>query len=123
MNNDLLQGLGVGAVVVGILLVVFGFLIVRAVLKMLRHRHVVKNGISGTAVVKTLRETGVRENNVPKIAMNLEVHLPNIPVYVIEKKAVVPLIYYPRIQPGMTVNVIADTTKLDDPNYLGLQFE
>lgn len=88
-----------------------------------RLRHLAENGVRGTAVVKTLSDTGMIINNIPQIAMSLEVSLPNIPVYTIQKRVAVPMIYYPRIQPGMTVNVAVDPAHLTDQKYLGLLFE
>lgn len=109
-------------IVPGILAVVFGGIFIAWLLKLRRTLHVAKNGVAGTAVVKGLRQTGARQNDVPKIAMMLEVSLPGIPTYTIEKRAYIPMIYYPRIQPGMTIDVIADPERTHDANYLGIQF-
>lgn len=91
--------------------------------KQKRLQHLVENGVRGKAVIKSLSETGLIINNVPQIAMMLEVTLPNIPVYTINKRATIPMIHYPRIQPGMAVDVMADPARLNDPNYLGILFE
>ena len=108
-------GLIIAAVVIGVLLISGG-------LKLRRMMHVQKNGVVGTAVVSTLKETGRLQNHTPELSLELEVSLPGQASYRIEKKAVIPMIYYPRIQPGMTIEVIADPDKLHDPNYLGLRF-
>ena len=105
-----------------VFITVFGTLFIGWLLKLRRTIHVSKNGVAGTAVVKGLRETGARQNDVPKVAMQLEVTLPGIPTYTIEKRAYIPMIYYPRIQPGMTIDVIADPERTHDANYLGIQF-
>ena len=88
-----------------------------------RLQHLVDNGVAGTAVVKTLDQTGLFINNVPQIAMTLEITAPNIPTYTIVKKSEIPMIYYPRIQPGMTINVMIDPARLDDQKYIGFLFE
>ncbi len=109
-------------IVPGILAVVFGGMFIAWLLKLRRTLHVAKNGVAGTAVVKGLRQTGASKNDVPKVAMLLEVTLPGIPLYTIEKKAYIPMIYYPRIRPGMTIDVVADPQRTHDANYLGVQF-
>ena len=108
------------AVVIGA--VVVGAFLVGGALKLRRTMHVERNGIVGTAVVKGLKETGRVANHTPEIALDLEVTLPGFAPYTIEKRANVPMIYYPRIQPGMTIEVIADPDKFYDADYLGLRF-
>lgn len=88
-----------------------------------RLQHLIDNGVAGTAVIKTLSQTGLVINNVPQISMTLEITAPNIPTYTIVKKTEIPMIYYPRIQPGMTINVMIDPARLDDQKYIGLLFE
>ena len=63
-----------------VFITVFGTLFIGWLLKLRRTIHVSKNGVAGTAVVKGLRETGARQNDVPKVAMQLEVTLPGIPM-------------------------------------------
>ena len=87
-----------------------------------RLQHLVENGVKGTAVIKTLSETGLIINNVPQIAMTLEVTAENIPPYTIVKRTEIPMIYYPRIQPGMTIDVMVDPARLNDQKYIGLLF-
>lgn len=102
--------------------VVIGGLAISGAIKIRRMMHVERNGIVGTAVVKRLSETGRVKNHTPEIALELEVSLPGFAPYNIEKRANVPMIYYPRIQPGMTIEVITDPERLYDPEYLGLRF-
>ncbi|HSI88783.1 MAG TPA: hypothetical protein VK918_06985 [Pyrinomonadaceae bacterium] len=97
-----------------VFITVFGALFLGWLLKLRRTIHVAKHGVAGTAVVKGVRQTGAMKNDIPKIAMKLEVTLPGIPTYTIEKRAYIPMIYYPRIQPGMTIDVVADPARTDN---------
>ena len=106
-----------------IFIIVFGGLFLGWLMRMRRAVHLAKNGLTGTAVVKGLRQTGARKNDIPKIVLQLEVTLPGIPTYTIEKGVYLPMIYYPRVQPGMTIDVIADPSRTDNAKYLGLQFK
>ena len=107
----------------GIIALSFGGVFFYYYKKRKRMQHLAENGIRGKAVVKTLSDTGLIINNVPQISITLEVTLPNIPVYTIQKRVAIPMIYYPRIQPGMTVDVAVDPARLTDQKYLGLLFE
>src|SRR5687767_8709080 len=107
----------------GIIALSFGGVFLYYYKKRKRMQHLAENGVRGKAVVKTLSDTGLIINNVPQIAITLEVTLPNIPVYTIQKRVAIPMIYYPRIQPGMTVDVAVDPARLTDQKYLGLLFE
>lgn len=102
--------------------VVIGGLVISGAVKLRRMMHVERNGIVGTAVVKRLSETGRIRNRTPEIVLELKVSLPGFAPYNIEKRSNVPMIYYPRIQPGMTIEVITDRDKFYDPEYLGLRF-
>lgn len=88
-----------------------------------RAKYLAENGVKGKAVVKSLNQTGVYINNIPQIVMGLEVSVPNAPVYQITKTVNLPMIYYPRVQPGMTIDVVVDPARLSDQKYLGLVFE
>ncbi len=129
MNDELLILIVVVLVVVGVVftIVVTVVPIVLVFFYITRKRqlakHLLENGVRGKAVVKTLSNTGLSINRIPQVAMQLEVTLPNIPTYTIEKRAAVPMIYYPRMQPGMTVDVSVDPERLTDQKYLGILFE
>jgi hypothetical protein len=107
----------------GIMALSFGGVFLFYYKKRKRMQHLAENGVRGKALIKTLSDTGMIINNVPQIAMTLEVTLPNVPVYTIQKRVAIPMIYYPRIQPGMTVDVAVDPTRLTDQKYIGLMFE
>ena len=110
-------------IVGGILALIFIPWIISGLLKMRRQIKVEKTGVIGSAVVTRVKQTGMYRNEDPKLAMELEVTLPGHAPYRIEKRAYVPTIYHPRVQPGMTIEVIADPDRRDDANYLGLRFK
>lgn len=123
MNDDLLMTVLLAVGILAMAVIPFIIIVIFFILKRRRAMHLLENGVRGTAVVKTLSTTGLEINNIPQIEILLEVTLPNIPTYTINKRAAVPMIYYPRMQPGMTINVAADPTRLDDQKYLGILFE
>lgn len=103
--------------------IVVGILLISGAFGLWRMFHVERTGVVGTAVVRGIRQTSRMKNNVPQVAVTLEVTLPGHPPYTIEKYVFLPMLYYPRVQPGMTVQVIADPKRLDNDKYLGLQFK
>lgn len=126
MNSELFPVVLTAGILIftfGIIALSFGGVFFYYYKKRKRMQHLAENGVRGKAVVKSLSDTGLIINNIPQIAMTLEVTLPNIPVYTIQKRVAIPMIYYPRIQPGMTVDVAVDPARLTDQKYLGLLFE
>lgn len=123
MNDDLLMTVLLAVGIIAMVLIPFFIVLIFFFLKRRRAKHVLENGVRGTAIVKKLSDTGTVINNIPQIEILLEVTLPNIPTYTIIKRAAVPMIYYPRMQPGMTIDVAADPTRLNDQKYLGILFD
>ncbi len=126
MDYELLTGLVIAIIIVASValpLFIIGIVFYFMYRKRQRLKFLLENGTRGKAVVKTLCETGMIINDVPQISMNLKVTLPNIATYTILKTATIPMIYYPRIQPGMTIDVAADVARLSDQKYIGLIFE
>jgi hypothetical protein len=100
-----------------------GIFLISGAFGLWRMFHTERKGVTGTAVVKGIKQTSRMKNNVPQIVMTLDVTLPGYPPYTIEKYVFLPPLYYPRVQPGMTVQVVADPKRLDNDKYLGLQFK
>jgi len=100
-----------------------GILLISGVVGLWRMFHIERNGVTGTAVVKGIKQTARVKHNVNQVIMTLDVTLPGYPPYTIEKYMFLPPLYYPRTQPGMTVQVIADPKRLDNDKYLALQFK
>lgn len=126
MNSELYPVILTAGILIftfGIIALSFGGVFLFYYKKRKRMQHLAENGVRGKAVVKTINDTGLIINNIPQITMTLEVTLPNIPVYTIQKRVALPMIYYPRVQPGMTIDVAVDATRLTDQKYLGLLFE
>lgn len=81
-----------------------------------------KTGEYGTAIVLSLRDTGVTINDNPRVTLQLEIHLPNRQPMRATKTTTVPLIHIPQVQKGSTVNVIADPNQLHDEKKIELLF-
>lgn len=109
-------------IAIGILALVVIVFFVGVLMKLRRSAMVEKDGVAGSAVVRGLRETGRVNNRTPEIEIHLDVTLPGHQPYEVAKIVSLPMIYYPRVQPGMTVEVIVHPDHKHDGNYLGLRF-
>jgi|SRR5690606_30965767 len=106
----------------GAVLLFLGFVIIGGIIKFLRHVKLEKEGVVGSAVVTRLKQIGTQKTTKPKVEMELEITLPGYAPYRIDKSVNMPMIYLPRVQPGMTIEVIADPKRLDNADYLALRF-
>ncbi len=104
------------------LLVFFGYVVIGGVSRFLREVKLDKEGVIGSAVVTRLKQHGTQKTTRPKIELELEVTLPGHAPYRITKVVNMPMIYLPRVQPGMSIEVAADPRRLDDPKYLAMRF-
>ena len=89
-------------VVVGLVLLAVGGVMVRGAR---RRAHVLATGIAGTALITSVRQTSVRVNDQPVIAITLTVRVPGRPEYPVTVRQVIPFIRLPQIQPGRTLAV------------------
>ena len=89
-------------VVVGLVLLAVGAVLVRGAR---RRAHVLATGVPGTALITSIRQTSVRVNDQPVIAITLTVRVPGRPEYPVTVRQVIPFIRLPQIQPGRTLAV------------------
>jgi uncharacterized membrane protein YwaF len=83
-------------------------------------KNLLATGRQGQAVVLGLEDTGLMVNDNPRVKLLLEVHIEGYPPYQVQKTVVVPLIRLAQVQVGSVVPVVADPTRPDNPNKLGL---
>jgi len=77
-------------------------------------------GTQGEATILQLNDTGMRINDNPRVALLLEVRLPNYPPYQVQKTVTIPIIRLAQVQVGSVVAVMADPTQPNNPDKLGL---
>ena len=75
------------------------------------------NGLPASGKVLKIWETGVRVNDNPVVGFLLEVHAEGIEPYEAETKALISILWIPRIQPGEVLPVKYDP---DDPSRVAL---
>ena len=77
-------------------------------------------GKRGTAKIVKLTDTNVTVNDNPRVKLELEISIPNYPTYFAKKTVVIPIINIPQIQPGLTVEVLADPDDRHNEDRIGL---
>ena len=75
------------------------------------------NGLLASGRVLKIWETGVRINNNPVVGFLLEVHAEGIEPYEAETKALISILWIPRIQPGEMLPIKYDP---DEPSRVAL---
>ncbi len=80
-------------------------------------RDVRANGLSATATVLEIWETGVRVNGNPVVGFLLEVRAEGLAPYEAKTKALISILAIPRIQPGAVLPVKYDPA---DPTRVAL---
>ncbi len=73
-----------------------------------RAQRILRTGISGVATIRSLRETGVRINDQPRVELELLVRVGTRAPYVIQHKQVVPTVALPLLLPGASIRVKVD---------------
>ena len=117
--------MSVGAVVVILInvawLVPFVFFMVRMSRRedasRAERRRILGAGAAANAVVRSIEQTGPYYNHVPHLEVRLEVARPGAAPYEATARAFFPIIDYPRLQPGCTVEVRVDA---GDPTKVAL---
>jgi uncharacterized membrane protein len=75
---------------------------------MMVQKQLLKTGMSATAVIKELRDTGVTVNNAPQIKLVLEVTPPAGAPYLVQTKLLISRLQTASYQPGMRLAVKID---------------
>jgi hypothetical protein len=71
-------------------------------------QYLMVSGRVGSAVITTIRQTGMLINENPQVEMDLQVDVEGIPTYPVSHRQVIAQIAIPQFQPGATVPVRVD---------------
>jgi hypothetical protein len=85
-----------------------------------RTQALINNGTQGEATILALQDTGMRINDNPRVSILLEVRMPNMIPYQVQKVATVPLIRMSQVQVGSVVPVIVDMSAPTNPDKVGI---
>lgn len=77
-------------------------------------------GTQGEATVLALQDTGMRINDNPRVAMTLEIRLPNMPPYQIQKTITISILQIAQVQVGAIVPVLVDLAAPNNPDKVGI---
>ena len=97
-----------GIIMSVILIAVFGGTFGTIFGRMATQNRLLKTGVSATAVIKELKDTGVTVNNAPQIKLLLEVSPPTGAPYLVQTKTLISRLETSSFQPGMVVPVKID---------------
>lgn len=104
-------------VVIGIMGTVFWRVLFRP---MMINSRLSKTGISTTAKIVEVSDTGVTVNNAPQVKLLLEVYPPNGQAYLVETKQLISRLQTSMFQPGGVIPVLIDP---DDKDLISLVYE
>jgi hypothetical protein len=79
-------------------------------------------GVRGEATILSVQDTGMRINDNPRVSMVLEVRLPNMAPYQIQKTITVSIFQLAQVQTGAVVGVLVDPSAPQNPDKVGLLF-
>ena len=77
-------------------------------------------GIRGEATILSLQDTGMRINDNPRVAMVLEIRLPNMPPYQVQKTITVSIVQLAQVSVGAVVAVLVDPSGPNNPDKVGI---
>ena len=77
-------------------------------------------GIRGEATILSVQDTGMRINDNPRVAVVLDVRLPNMPSYQIQKTITVSIVQLGQVQVGAVVGVMVDPSAPQNPDKVGI---
>ena len=77
-------------------------------------------GIKGEATILSVQDTGMRINDNPRVAMVLDVRLPNMPSYQIQKTITISIVQLAQVQVGAVVGVLVDPSAPNNPDKVGI---
>ena len=85
-----------------------------------RVQELMKTGTQGEATILSLKDTGTRINDDPRVTVTLDIRMPNRPPYQVTKTLTIPLINLSQVQTGSVVAVLVDLTDPTNPDKVGL---
>jgi hypothetical protein len=112
-----------GGFFIAITLLLNALMLLLAMKKGRQIREIVTYGKRGTAKILKLEDTGVRINRNPRVKLQLEISIPNYPPYFAQKTLALSVVYLPRVQPGATVDILADPEDKYNEDRIGLILE
>jgi len=77
-------------------------------------------GTRGEATILALQDTGMRINDNPRVAMTLEIRIPNVPPYQIQKTITISILQLAQVQVGAVVAVLVDMAAPTNPDKVGI---
>ena len=77
-------------------------------------------GTRGEATILGLQDTGMRINDNPRVTNTLEIRLPNMQPYQIQKTSTISILQLAQVQPGAVVAVLVDMAAPTNPDKVGI---
>jgi hypothetical protein len=77
-------------------------------------------GTQGEATILSIQDTGMRINDNPRVALVLEIRLPNMPPYQIQKTITISIVQLAQVQTGAVVPVLVDLSAPNNPDKVGI---
>ena len=77
-------------------------------------------GTRGEATILGLQDTGMRINDNPRVTITLEIRLPNMQPYQIQKTSTISILQLAQVQPGAVVAVLVDMAAPTNPDKVGI---
>jgi hypothetical protein len=77
-------------------------------------------GIQGEATILSVQDTGMRINDNPRVAMVLDVRLPNMPSYQVQKTITISIVQLAQVQVGAVIGVLVDPSAPNNPDKVGI---
>jgi len=85
-----------------------------------RVQELMKTGTQGEATILSLKDTGMRINDDPRVTVVLDIRIPNRAPYQVTKTLTIPLINLSQVQTGSIVAVLVDLSDPTNPDKVGL---
>jgi hypothetical protein len=111
-----------GSLVITVAAIAIPFILIRKMSQdnLKRAQALAAVGTPGQATILSVQDTGMRINDNPRVAIVLEIHLPNYPIYQIQKTVTVSIIQLPQVQVGAVVSVLVDMSAPNNPDKVGI---
>ncbi len=77
-------------------------------------------GTQGEATILSIQDTGMRINDNPRVTMSLEIRIPNMPAYHIQKTITISIVQLAQVQVGAVVGVLVDLSAPTNPDKIGI---
>lgn len=110
------------SLVITVLAIAVPFIIIRKINENNRKRaeELAAVGTRGEAIILAVQDTGMRINDNPRVTLTLEVRIPNMPPYQIQKTITVSMFQIAQVQVGGIVGVLVDMSAPNNPDKVGI---